>query len=133
MSFANVIAVRKWWYKPINMLVFPQYFSLNVHHFNDSIYNWNCCNQAQLFKQKNNHEMSYNWNFCMNFFKTPSSKNVIASVRIVTIERSELTSLLILHFHVKKCMRSNHFDDVIITLYSRVAIGSLSITSKIFL
>ena len=31
----------------------------------------------------------------MNFFTTPHSKNVIATQRIVTIERSELTILLI--------------------------------------
>ena len=34
------------------MLVFSQYFSLNVHHLNDSIYIWNCCNQAQFLKKK---------------------------------------------------------------------------------
>ena len=31
----------------------------------------------------------------MNFFTTPNSKNVIATLCIVTIERSELTFLLI--------------------------------------
>ena len=35
----------------------------------------------------------------MNFFTTPDSKNVIATLRIVTKERSELTFLLILYFH----------------------------------
>ena len=42
IRFANVI-VWKWWYKPINMLVFSQYFSSNVPHLSDSIYNWTCC------------------------------------------------------------------------------------------
>ena len=37
----------------------------------------------------------------MKFFTTPSSKNIIATLRIVTIEISELTFLLILNFHVK--------------------------------
>ena len=35
----------------------------------------------------------------MKFFTTPSSKNIIAALRIVTIETSELTFLLILYFH----------------------------------
>ena len=34
----------------------------------------------------------------MSFFTTPNSKNVIATLRIVTIDRSELTFLLILYF-----------------------------------
>ena len=35
----------------------------------------------------------------MKFFTTPSSKNIIATLRIVTIEITELTFLLILYFH----------------------------------
>ena len=35
----------------------------------------------------------------MNIFKTPSSKNISATLRIVIIERSELIFLLILYFH----------------------------------
>ena len=35
----------------------------------------------------------------MEFFTTPNSKKVIATLRIVTIEKSELTFLLILYFH----------------------------------
>ena len=35
----------------------------------------------------------------MEFFTTPNSKNIIATLRIVTIEKSELTFLLILYFH----------------------------------
>ena len=35
----------------------------------------------------------------MEFFTTPTSKNIIATLRIATIEKSELTFLLILHFH----------------------------------
>ena len=35
----------------------------------------------------------------MNVFTTPSSKSIIATLRIVTIEMSELTFLLILYFH----------------------------------
>ena len=35
----------------------------------------------------------------MNFFTTPNSKNIIATLRIVTIEKSELTFLLVLYFH----------------------------------
>ena len=35
----------------------------------------------------------------MNFFATPNSKNIIATLHIVTIEKSELTLLLVLYFH----------------------------------
>ena len=35
----------------------------------------------------------------MEFFTTPNSKNLIATLRIVTIEKSELTFILILYFH----------------------------------
>ena len=35
----------------------------------------------------------------MKFFTTPNSKNIIATLRIVTIEKSELAFLLILYFH----------------------------------
>ena len=37
----------------------------------------------------------------MEFFTTPNSKKIIATLRIVTIEKSELTFLLMLYFHVK--------------------------------
>ena len=40
----------------------------------------------------------------MKFFTTSNSKNVIATLGIVTTERSELTFLLILYFHAcPKC------------------------------
>ena len=35
----------------------------------------------------------------IKIFTTPNSKKVIATLRIVTIEKSELTFLLILYFH----------------------------------
>ena len=35
----------------------------------------------------------------MEFFTTPNSKNIIAILRIVTIEKSELTFFLTLYFH----------------------------------
>ena len=40
-------------YKSISMSVFSKYFSLNVHHLNDSIYRWNC---SIILKWKNKHE-----------------------------------------------------------------------------
>ena len=52
IRFANVIAVWKWSYKLIYMLVFPQYFSLNVHHLNYSIYIWKCCSQTKFLNKK---------------------------------------------------------------------------------
>ena len=43
----------------------------------------------------------YIWN-CYNWpqFTTPNSKNIIATLHIATIEKVELTFLLILYFHV---------------------------------
>ena len=41
----------------------------------------------------------------MKFFTTPNSKNVIATLRIVTIEKAELTFLLILYFHRQTLLR----------------------------
>ena len=35
----------------------------------------------------------------MNFFTTPNLKNIIATLGIVTTEKSELTFLLALYFH----------------------------------
>ena len=35
----------------------------------------------------------------MELFTTPNSKNIIATLRIVTIDKSELTFLLTLYFH----------------------------------
>ena len=35
----------------------------------------------------------------MKFFTTPNAKNIIATLGIVTIEKTELTFLLILHFY----------------------------------
>ena len=52
---------------------------------------------STMFKQKNNHEVYCDWNFCI--FATPNSKTIIATLRIVTIEKSELTCLLTLYFH----------------------------------
>ena len=40
------------------MLFFSQYFSLSVHHLNDSIYIGNCCDQEQSLNKNNNHEVS---------------------------------------------------------------------------
>ena len=39
-----------------------------------------------IFRQKGNHEVSSHSNFCMKFFTTPNSKNIIATLRIITIE-----------------------------------------------
>ena len=100
IRFTKVIAVWKSWYKPIYMLVFLRYFSLNVYHLSDSIYIWNCCNQAQFFKQNKKIMKCLAIKIvCMKFFATPNSKNVIVTLRIVATERSELTFLLIFYIH----------------------------------
>ena len=54
---------------------------------------------STIFKLKNNHKVSCDYIFCMNFFTTFNSKSIIAALRIVTIEKSELTFLLVLYFH----------------------------------
>ena len=78
--------------------VFSQWFSSNVHLLNDSIYIFKLLQLDIIFKQKSNHEVPSHQNFCLKFFTTPSSKNIIATLRIVTIEKHELT-FLILYFH----------------------------------
>ena len=40
-------------------------------------------------------------NLGMESFTTPNSKNIYATLRIVTIEKSELTFLLISYFYAK--------------------------------
>ena len=54
---------------------------------------------SRSFKQKNNHVVPCNKIFWMKFFTNPNSKNIIATLRIVTIEKSELIFCLILYFH----------------------------------
>ena len=76
VRFANVIAVSKWWYKSIYMFVFSQYFLLNVHQLNESIYIWNCSNQAQFFKQKINHEVSFRLKYLHKIFYNSQFKKM---------------------------------------------------------
>ena len=52
----------------------------------------------------------------MKFFTTPNSKNIIATLCIVTIEKAELTFLLILYSHDstktnKSCYENNPFPE----------------------
>ena len=61
---------------------------------------------SKIFKQRNNHEVPCDKNcmkknlhkmhkICMKFFTALHSKNIIATLYIVTIEKRELTFLLI--------------------------------------
>ena len=45
----------------------------------------------------------------MKFFTTPNSKNIIATLHIVKIEKSELAFLLILYFHALSNMNMKSF------------------------
>ena len=78
IKFANVVAVWKWSCKPIYMLVFPQYFALNVHHINNSIYIWNCCNQAKSLDKK------WSWNVLWLKFKKYSCNSTHSYNRRIT-------------------------------------------------
>ena len=49
---------------------------------------------STILKQKNNHEVSYDKNFFVKVFTTPNSKNIIATLRIITTEKSKSNSLL---------------------------------------
>ena len=44
----------------------------------------NLWQSSTIFKQKNNHKVSYNQNYCMEFLATPNSKNIIATLDIRT-------------------------------------------------
>ena len=62
---------------------------------------------STIFKQKVIMKCLVTRMFASKFFTTPNSKNIIATLCIVTVEISELTCLLILHFHVitKQCVQ----------------------------
>ena len=87
------------------MLLFPQYFSLNVTLLNDSIDKRNCCNQAQ-FLNKEIIMKSCNPNFYIKIFTTHDSNNIIATLSIVTVEKSELTFFVMSYFHGRSRIKS---------------------------
>ena len=60
IRFANAIAVWKWWYKPIYMLVFSQCFLFNVHHLGtdyitifNPIWNFNSAYRVEISSRLN--------------------------------------------------------------------------------
>ena len=93
--------VWKWWYNPIYMLVFLQYFSSNLLHLSDSIFIWNCCNQAQFINKKQLWSVLL-LKFLLEMFYNSQFKKkiiiIIATLGIVTIDKHELT-FLIFCFH----------------------------------
>ena len=93
--------VWKWWYNPIYMLVFLQYFSSNLLHLSDSIFIWNCCNQAQFINKKQLWSVLL-LKFLLEMFYNSQFKKkkiiIIATLGIVTIVKHELT-FLIFCFH----------------------------------
>ena len=93
--------VWKWWYNPIYMLVFLQYFSSNLLHLSDSIFIWNCCNQAQFINKKQLWSVLLLKFLLEMFYNSQFKKNkiiIIATLGIVTIDKHELT-FLIFCFH----------------------------------
>ena len=50
---------------------------------------------STIFKQKNNYEVSCDQNFYMKYFTTPNLKNIIATLRMVIIEKSDIPSYII--------------------------------------
>ena len=98
IRLANVTTVWNWSYKPIYMLVFKKDLSYNMFHFNDSIINtWNSC--AQFLKKEIIMKCLAINIFAWNFLTNANSKNIIAILRIVTTEKSELTFLNSVHIH----------------------------------
>ena len=96
--FANVIAVWKWWYRPIigSFAIFIiKRASLKRLYLYIKL-----LRSSTIFKQRNNHEVSCDQDFCVKIFTTPNSKNIGTTLRLVTIEQPELAFLLILYFHV---------------------------------
>ena len=87
-------------YLHVRLHVHTSPFTSNVHHLSDSICIWNCCNHAQFLSKKQPWSVLL-LKFLPEIFLTPSSKNIIGTQRIVTIEMSELIFLLILYFHGK--------------------------------
>ena len=58
--------------------------------------------------------------FVWNFLQLPIQKKIIATLRIVTIEKSELTFLLILYFHGRINFVLTSWINVEITLIRRL-------------
>ena len=83
------------------MLVFSQYFSLDVLHLNYSIYIWNCCNQVRILNKKIITKCLATKNFEWQFVQVQIQENIIAILRIVTIEKSHLIFLPISYSHVR--------------------------------
>ena len=97
IRFANVTTVWNWSYKPIYMFVFKKDLSCNMFHFNDSINTWNSC--AQFLKKEIIMKCLAINIFAWNFLTNANSKNIIAILRIVTTEKSELTFLNSVQIH----------------------------------
>ena len=69
-------------------------------HLHVDFFTVSCCITYTILFIFETVAIMHNQNFCMKFFTTPNSKNLIATLRIATLEGPELTFLLILYFHV---------------------------------
>ena len=69
----------------------------------------------------------------MKFFTTPNSKNIIATLRIVTIEKSVLAFLLILYFHANMKYKLMKFPLIhLLLLYFILLSEKMYFTARIF-
>ena len=107
-----------------------------MHYLNDSIYLWNCCNEGQLLNKKVIMKCLAIKMFAWNFYNS-QFKNIIATLRIVTIEKLALTFLLILYFHVHipmhckiKKIRDLVFESFIKMVLRSVLLGSSTSRTK---
>ena len=69
----------------------------------------------------------------MKFFTTPNSKNIIVTLRIVTIEKSVLAFLLILYFHANMNYKLMKFPLIhLLLLYLILLSEKMYFTARIF-
>ena len=96
IRFTNVIAVYNWSYKPINISDFFLIFFVKLVSYKRFYWYIKLLLSKIDFKQRNNHEVSCDSNFCMEFLTTSNSKSVIETLRIVTIEVVNIHSYIII-------------------------------------
>ena len=75
------------------MLLFSQHFLQDTNHLHNSIEISNCCNQAKFLNTEMIMKCPAFEIFARNSLKLLIQKNIIATVRIITIEKPESTFL----------------------------------------
>lgn len=90
------------------VLVFANYFSFKRFYWYIKL-----LQSSTVFKPGNKHEVPCNKNFCTKFFTIPHSKNIVATLRLVTIENLSWHSFLYYNSMIdlrKSVFSAHHFS-----------------------